>query len=94
MICLSKSYESSKTEYLIKYEINKTAKRDLLFLNMRLHLNKKKNEIFYIYCSTFCTMFEHVCRVLSFRGGGEPHDQTADCPPAVVTEDLHKGPVC
>lgn len=38
---LSKSYESSKTEYLIKYEINKTAKRDLIFLNMRLHLNKK-----------------------------------------------------
>lgn len=54
----------------------------------------KKPEIFYIYCSTFCTMFEHVCRVLSSRGGGEPHDQTTDCPPAVVTEDLHKGPVC
>lgn len=74
MICLSKSYEFLKMEYLIKYEINKMVKCDFLFLNMRLYLNKKNFEIFYIYCSIFCIMFEYVCWVLFFRGGGEFYD--------------------
>lgn len=72
MICLSKSYEFLKMEYLIKYEINKMVKCDFLFLNMRLYLNIKKLKYFifivgyFVYCLSMFVGFYFLEEVENF----------------------------